>query len=667
MASSAGARRPPRDTRADGMRADERRAVAGLAGTLAVVAMLLSAWSVLGGPGAAHSVAGQTAVLALDPDQAPEHMLSLWLYWNPPDGAPAWAVLEAGAPWSAGAEMSWRRRVHRGWNQLIWPTLPPLDPGGRLTIRIVDGPPMTWALGDARLTERYGWSHLVPLRGLVVALGLVAVAAAVALARGFRGGAWRPGAWTLALAAIAAVGIALRLRTLISHGFWFDEILTAIGAQSLAWALYAPHVFGHPPVQYLAAWLTGHADGEALRVPFALAGAATVAAVGLLGRRLLGPATGLIAAALLAVSPFHIEISQLARPYAIFVLLTVLGLLALVEALDRGGVTAWLAWAALTAVSCYTHYLGFVTVLVYVAIAVTWIARARGRGGLHAVLAFGLWALLLLPWRPLLLRQAAQHVGTGVVAPGALADLLWGVVASHLVGPGPTGEVALGLAGAGLLFALWRRPRAGALTGLWLAAPLLVIWAAQPYHFLAGRHLAFLQPVLFLLVAHGIVAVGSAVRGAAEAGWTGTLRPWARWGAAAAASAVLLVVAGSSAAELGAYYRLREGPDWRTVAGLLDGLVSPGERVVARLGAAYPLRRYWNEGAVDEMDPTTLAVPRGRTPRARTWIVVLEHWDDGPALADWLRANATKVAEVGPSWSLPRVSIYSALTSGMPR
>src|SRR5262245_14702779 len=64
----------------------------------------------------------------------------------------------------------------------------------------------------------------------------------------------------------------------------------------------------------------------AVRLPTALAGIALVGALFLLGRAAFGPVTGLIAAALLAVSPWHVQVSRLAFRAGLLPLTTILGL-----------------------------------------------------------------------------------------------------------------------------------------------------------------------------------------------------------------------------------------------------------------------------------------------------------------------------------------------------
>jgi len=635
-----------------------RGAITALISLWGAVALLLAAWGAAGTPGSAtHAEPGAREVRVLT--EAPGGgLLSLWLHWDAAEAG--WVVLQAGQAWPLAGELYWRRRVHPGWNHLLWHDLSALR-GEPVTLRIAEGDPASWSVTAASVTSGYALGHLGPLRGFLIAAALAAGLTVVVLVRILRAATW-PGSaiWGAGLAALAGLALWLRLHTLGSQSFWFDEVLTAIGAQSLTWVLYTPQIFGHPPLQYLAALATAAlgADESSLRAPFLAAGVATIVATACLGRRLLGPGTGLLAAGMLALAPFHVELSQLARPYAFLLLFSVLSLLALLRALEEGRGTDWLWFSALAALNVYTHYLALEVLLLEAVTAGLWLRRAGRLRILAALVSFGAVGLLLLPWVPVFRRLGAAHVGGGALPLPALMDLVMGVFVSQFVGPGPEGLLAAGLVLCGLL-GLRRRPRVATTMLLWLVLPLAWLWAAQPAHFVAGRHLAFVMPVVFLLLGHGITSLaGAATR----------VRRWPRSADGALARAVagsvaamlLLMWTAPTAAGLHGYYRHRLGTDWRTVAEVLDRLHAPGDEVVATLGAAYPLRYYWRE-SVPEVDATSLprhhrALAAGR----RLWIVTLEGWDEAPPLAAWLDRHALQVGEVAPSWSLPRVYIHRA-------
>jgi uncharacterized membrane protein len=402
--------------------------------------------------------------------------------------------------------------------------------------------------------------------------------------------------------------------------------------------------------------MTGDGLGEAwLRAPFVAAGTGSVVALGFLGRRLLGRTSGLVAAILLGLAPFHVELSQLARPYAFLLFLSVASLLALMRVLDAPGTLRWLWFSALAALNLYAHYLAAEMLIVQAIVTVGWLARRRGAGWPGAVLSFAGIGLLYLPWFPVVARTMSGHAGSGHLPLTALLDLTWTVFVPQFLGPAPAGPAALALAAGGLV-ALRRRPTIAIALAAWVLVPFLALWLAQPRHFVAGRHVAFVMPALMLLVAHGLTAlVGAALRR-----FPRTVRVPRRavTRMAVAGAAALLLWSASIQDALGWYYQRRQGTDWRTVADVLDRLVAPGDEVRATLGAEYPLRYYWRP-EVRGFDLANVSAPVPvRADGPRVWIVTLAGWDDSPRLAEWLATHAVSVGEVPPSWSLPTVSIH---------
>jgi 4-amino-4-deoxy-L-arabinose transferase-like glycosyltransferase len=120
--------------------------------------------------------------------------------------------------------------------------------------------------------------------------------------------------------------------------------------------------------------------------------------------RLLWPRTAgapLVAAALVALSPFQVAHAQEARPYALWILLTLLSSGALVRLLERPDARRALLFAATGAAGLYAHtFHGFV--LAGQALAAWWTLCARGTAGRIAIqpllLGFAGAALVYLPW-----------------------------------------------------------------------------------------------------------------------------------------------------------------------------------------------------------------------------------------------------------------------------
>jgi len=599
------------------------------------------------------------------PPAAP--ILVLWVRWQAPPGSLGWVALEPdGAGTSAPDEAYRRRRIHPGWNQLIWDDFSRFPADHAVRLRRLD------AVGSLEVatpvaSSWYGPQQLRPMRGLLAALFLGAAAAGTLGWRALRHGRWpRPGAWHRWLAVIAGAALLLRFITLTTQSFWFDEVLTAIGAQSFAWVLYSAQIFGHPPLQYLIAWAAGGpaATEGMVRLPFVAAGVAAVVALAFLGRRLIGPATGLLAASLLAVSPFHVELSQLARPYSLVVLVVALSWLALFRALERSRAVDWLAFSAAAAVAFYAHYLGGMVVLVQAIVAAVWIGRRRdGRGG-PALISFAGVAVLLAPWLEVVRPLVGAQLEGGALSAGALDDFVLHVLLPEQVGPGLAGLVTVGLCLLGL-WDLRTRPEVALAALLSPALPIALLWAANPAHALAGRHFAFALPMVTLLIAHGLVTAARLIEVAVS--WRPQLPPQlamvrARRAVPAAIAVGLTVVTHLPAgAALGGYYQWRQGTDWRTVAEVLDRMVGPDDEVLATLGAVYPLRYYWRP-TVSETAAAPLRARFGAgLPKHRVWLVTLDGWDGKPELQEWLAANTVVVGEVPASWSRQRVYIHAVI------
>jgi uncharacterized membrane protein len=140
--------------------------------------------------------------------------------------------------------------------------------------------------------------------------------------------------WThFVLIAITLVGGLLRFYAIGDKGLWLDEAFSVwMGWQSLPELFeWLVRIDQHPPLYYtlLHFWLW-LGDGEAqARSLSALMGTLTIPVIFLIGRRMAGAGVGLIAAFILALSPFHVRFAQEARMYTLLTLNASLAILAL--------------------------------------------------------------------------------------------------------------------------------------------------------------------------------------------------------------------------------------------------------------------------------------------------------------------------------------------------
>ncbi|MEA3341177.1 MAG: glycosyltransferase family 39 protein, partial [Chloroflexota bacterium] len=231
----------------------------------------------------------------------------------------------------------------------------------------------------------------------------------------------------------------LRFYRLDAQSFWNDEGNSArIAERPLGLIVEGAAGDIHPPGYYLLLhyWRTLFGQSEfALRSLSVAAGVATVAFTYLLGRRLFGESTGLMAAFLGAISPFAIYYSQEARMYALLVALSAASTYLLVLLLQKPGFcrfayrkTRFLAYVLTCAAGLYAHYaFPFVLLVHNLIFGLWWLATTRRlrRGAVWAG-AQVLIVALYLPWLPVAFRSVTgwSPAGPGYELGPAILDVL---------------------------------------------------------------------------------------------------------------------------------------------------------------------------------------------------------------------------------------------------
>jgi hypothetical protein len=262
----------------------------------------------------------------------------------------------------------------------------------------------------------------------------------------------------LLIAAITLLALALRLGG-FGQGLFADELSTA-------WVVLG-HGLGHvvssvrsndeitPPLFFVLAWASSKlgSNPDLLRLPSLVAGVGTVPIVYAIGMRTVGRRAALIAAAIIALSPFLVYYSTEARSYALMIALVGGSSLALLNALDDDRPRWWVVYAALSVGAMYSHYTAVFPLLGQFAWAFWTHPTLRRR----LLLANAGAALAFAPWIPGYLADQRSPT-TAILAalqpfdPGAVARSLatWSVGFPYVTLRGVPGLVALALLAAGL-------------------------------------------------------------------------------------------------------------------------------------------------------------------------------------------------------------------------
>ncbi|MCL6429590.1 MAG: glycosyltransferase family 39 protein [Anaerolineae bacterium] len=346
-----------------------------------------------------------------------------------------------------------------------------------------------------------------------------------------------------------------------------DEVLTLSRVEG-----GAPAVFGigvHPPLYFVAVALfreLAGPSGFALRFISVAFAVLLVPLLYAAGARFWSRRTGLVAAALGALSPLYLALSQEARMYTMLAGLGLASIYALARGLDdrdRAWLIASVVSAAAAALTDYRAAV-LIPVLGVQAIFSDRLPRPWRLGltiGLTAALLVGLSAVAVSLLR---LRAGTSGLQPGVLPIATLADQLRSLFGGALLPArvsGPLDALWLVLL---LLGTLWPAARGGALVLAYLCLPLL----AAVGELLVGRgapkgYLPLLGPALYLGVAHGLERC------------TGRLRP-------AGVAAALILLGGMGVASYRQVVAMPRGIDcpYRELAQAIERGERPGDVIV---------------------------------------------------------------------------------------
>jgi hypothetical protein len=225
----------------------------------------------------------------------------------------------------------------------------------------------------------------------------------------------------LVLALLALLAAALRFWRLGDWSFWADEVATLRDAHDLGKVIMYP--VGYALIGF-AVRLFGSNEFAARLVP-AVAGAISVPALYLIGRKLFSERAAILSAVLLAFSSYHIFFSQEARYYTLMMLFSMLGMWCAFVGLERNS-RRWLIGAVLLlALAGWTHLTAGLA-LPALAVYALWCSRKEGRpatrmAGKPAGFRWSNLAILFAPFaaagilraRPVLSFLADWHAKSG--------------------------------------------------------------------------------------------------------------------------------------------------------------------------------------------------------------------------------------------------------------
>lgn len=313
----------------------------------------------------------------------------------------------------------------------------------------------------------------------------------------------------------------LRVYHLDFQSLWRDEVdvlrfATRPAAEALA-LLHQPGENGPLFYLLLRPWLAAAGQTEfALRFPSAWAGAATVALLYMLTRRLAGPQAARLAAVFAATAPFLTWYGQDAKMYALITGLIVLILWLAAAAVRRGGLMRWAALYLFTSASLLIHLLAALALPVQALWLMILAARqdiARRRATAVYIALLVVSYLALLGWTARLWFDRVDPERYPFVP---LFDMLALMAARFSQGALPGAPLALLpallalVAGLGLWTPLQGRSadRPALLLAVWLLVPLLLLYGISlRVPMFLDRYVIWTMPAFLALAGLGATAL----------------------------------------------------------------------------------------------------------------------------------------------------------------
>ena len=372
-----------------------------------------------------------------------------------------------------------------------------------------------------------------------------------------------------ALLGLTIIGFLLRFYNLGGNSLWLDEASTLTFArQSLIgiWESTAGGEFNPPLFYWLEHGMLLFGESEfVLRFLPALFGVLTIPVVYFIGTEFRDRNVGLIAAALLTFSPFHIFYSQEARAYAPMLFFFSLALLFYVRASKSDEVRSWVLFGVFSAVAFWMHFYAIVPVAVLILYALVTHAgaiRSDPRSARNLALSVVAFVVASLPL--LIVTVNLFMVRTSSAPTFGIQGL--DVIYQTLLQTSGFSELILVL--FVILFVIgvaytWCEDRNGALLLVFMMVlPLvasLVLSSRMP---MIPRYLIYLLPVYFVGIAAAYPVLYALVRDR---------------------RAVYLVIAAAlliSTPFLSTYYTTPQKNDWRGFSADLSGMTEEGDLVV---------------------------------------------------------------------------------------
>lgn len=383
---------------------------------------------------------------------------------------------------------------------------------------------------------------------------------------------------------LTIVGFLLRLYQLGFNSLWLDEASTLNFARHSffeIWEITASGEFNPPLFHWMVHGMLFFGDSEfLLRLLPAILGALTIPLFYLVGRELIDEPTGIIAAALLLISPFHIFYSQDARAYAPMLFFFALACWLYLLARRRGLIMDWILFGVAGSLAVWTHFYAIVPVGVLVLFEAVTRGReylAKERSFIPAAAGIGVLGITMLPLLIVGIGLFVSRTGTGAVFGTSGFPLIFSTIESLSGFSTPIAIIFMFMFIAGLIGLFMNRREEALLLILLFITPLL-------FSLLLAGSMPMVPRYLIAMILPFFIGIAAVFRLIPE----GLRSPQVL-------AVAVLVLCLIQVPFLTGYYTTYSKNDWRGFSGALSEVTEPGDVIVLVPGyMRQPLNYYYS-------------------------------------------------------------------------
>lgn len=387
------------------------------------------------------------------------------------------------------------------------------------------------------------------------------------------------------LIVITAIGAILRFYNLSKNSLWLDEASTYYLSSNTfeqIWAVGFSADNNPPLFHWLMHLMLMLGNNEfILRLLPVLMGILVIPVVYLIGKEFKDENTGLIAATLIAFSPFCLNYAQEAYSYSMVLFVSSLMFLFYLKAIKTNTNTNWILFGMFSALAFWTHFYTFVPLLILYAYTLILIAKTNRewiRGFTYSIINTTIIAAPLAYMAiSRFMTLSSQPVTYGVLGLPLIGETIYRFSGFNWY----VALIYVTLLGFGVGYLFLKDKKLCLFSVLFIVFPIIISVLLSAKITMNPRYLIYLLPIIFVTIAYSYQFFAKLIT------------------SKQLIYAFLIGIVVINAIPIQSYYTQIRGEDWRGYSDKLSAMTSPGDTVVVMPGYMVQPLDYYYKNATD--------------------------------------------------------------------